>query len=134
MSAIWDLLQELACRECVPAPVTVEGVQILDLADYLDMLLPQLVVNMRERADATQQSWKGLAGHDRRTDLAGVLPPLADSLRRFAAAGCLQDCVEGVSSLMFLLLREMLRQGKLPVLFPVASLPATPAPGCRIVE
>jgi hypothetical protein len=35
---------------------------------------------------------------------------------------------------MFLLLREMLRQGKLPVLFPVASLPATPAPARRIVE
>jgi hypothetical protein len=45
-------LQELACRECVPEPVTVEGVQILDLADYLDMLLPQLEINMRESAGA----------------------------------------------------------------------------------
>jgi len=63
-----------------------------------------------------------------------LLPQFADSLRRFAADGGVQDCLEGVSALMFLLLREMLRKGLLPVLFPVASLPATPVPARRIVE
>jgi hypothetical protein len=124
MTTIWDLLQEMACRDGATAPVVVEGVQILDLADYLEMLLPQLEMVMRESADSSHQSWKGLVGHGRQTDVAGVLPKLADSLRRFAADGGLQDCLEGVSALMFLLLREMLRRGKLPVLFPVASLPA----------
>ena len=134
MRMIWDLLQEMACRGDAPEPVTVEGVQILDLADYLDILLPQLDLVMKETAEDSHQSWKGLVGHSRRTDVAGVLPRLADSLRRFAADGGVQDCLEGVSALMFLLLREMLRRGLLPVLFPVASLPTTPAPARRIVE
>ena len=87
MTTIWDLLQEMACRDGATAPVVVEGVQILDLADYLEMLLPQLEMVMRESADSSHQSWKGLVGHGRQTDVAGVLPELADCLRRFAAGG-----------------------------------------------
>jgi hypothetical protein len=29
MTTIWDLLQDLACRDAAPVPVVVEGVQIL---------------------------------------------------------------------------------------------------------
>ena len=124
----------MACRDGATAPVVVEGVQILDLADYLEMLLPQLEMVMRESADSSHQSWKGLVGHDRRTDITGVPPQLADCLRRFAADGGIQDCLEGVSALMLLMLREMLRRGLLPVLFPVGNLPTTKQ-GCRrIVE
>jgi hypothetical protein len=71
----------MACRDGVTAPVVVEGVQILDLADYLDMLLPQLDLIMKETAEDSHQSWKGLVGHSRGTDVAGVLPQLADSLQ-----------------------------------------------------
>ena len=134
MTTIWDLLQELACRDGAPVPVVVEGVQILDLADYLDMLLPQLDLVMKETAEFSHESWKGLVGHSRGIDVAGVLPQLADCLRRFAADGGIQDCLEGVSALMLLMLREMLRRGLLPVLFPVGNLPTTKQ-GCRrIVE
>jgi hypothetical protein len=85
MTTVWDLLQEMACRDGATAPVVVEGVQILDLADYLDMLLPQLEMVMRESADSSHQSWKGLVGHGRQTDVAGgrsELPHLAEMCLR----------------------------------------------------
>ena len=125
MNTVWDVLQDLACRGDALEPVAIEGVQIFNLAEYLDMLLPQLDAVMRETAGGNHQSWKGSVGHSRQADVAGALPQLAACLRRFAAEGQVRDGLNAASTVMLLLLREMLRRGLLPVLYPLGKLPVT---------
>lgn len=124
-ASLWDQLSTLMLRGNLP-PLRIEGAEVLDLQEYLPMVIPQLADECLARAEANRNRWKYFVGYSRQKDIEAVLiPNLIDMLQKFAATGSFSDGLAAVGLVLDTVLRELLRCGRLPVLCPIGELPVS---------
>ena len=125
MSNFWNEINRLVQDQGDEPPArTPEETFILDTADYLPMVLPALEEHMEEQAEDSREHWRDFASCSRREDIERVaLPNVLRELRRFASDGMLEHCLAAAGAMIQLYMREQLRNGRLPILYPVTRIP-----------
>ena len=112
--------------ECPPAREA-HHLTVLTQEDYLTLVMEVVGEYINTVSAVLGEPWAGYVSYDRHVDVESVtLPGLLEHLREFATKGDMKDLLAAHSLVLNLLTRELLRQGKLPVMYPVGKVPSTP--------
>jgi hypothetical protein len=124
-ATIWDQFARLTREQGAEPPAKVaRGATVLNTADYLPMVLPQLDEFMCETSEENGEHWRDFVGYGLQEDLERVtIPEVLSALQRFAANGLLDDGLAAAGAVMQLCMRELLRRGQLPALVALSNLP-----------
>lgn len=116
----WQMLAALAAEPLSVPPPRPLPVTVMDLNDYSTILLSQIGEVL---AEADQNgAWRLPLAYDRGEDLRYVLiPEMLRLLRLYAADGKISDLLAAQVALLLFAIRDMVREGKLPVLVPFAK-------------
>jgi hypothetical protein len=125
MTPLFEQLSALIPYEECPSAGLPKHVTLLSASEYWPMIANQFEAILAEKEAVTSQGWVNALMLSRREDIEKVvLPKLVDRLIFFAAQGNFSDGYALLLEVFFLLLREMLREGKLPSMYPLGLLPA----------
>ena len=118
-AGLWQQLEDLTSGQ--PASPAWHGTEerFASIAEYLQVVTARLA-DYLQNVPRVQTAWRTGLALDLADDLARTaLPELVRSLRAFAADGAEDNLFQAVSALLELLIRNLLREGFLPVYLPL---------------
>jgi hypothetical protein len=124
---LWgELGKVIGARGTCPPAREAHFLTVMSQMDYLPVVLQQLAEHISEESDSREE-WCGYVCYNRQVDVDQViLPGLLEYLGRFSQNGALGDLFSALALVTNLITRELLRRGKLPVMYPVGLVPSTP--------
>jgi hypothetical protein len=99
------------------------GVSLLDLDQYLPLVIEQFEEYIEKDAQTSIQKWRDYVGYSRMADVELLtMPQVATALRKFLIDGKMESAFQALAAITELVIREQVRAGLLPSLFPVRHL------------